>query len=81
MISYIVLCIRLGLIIPGTRTIPEQIAVDKQPYYLALEAADEADKKGIIDLRILENLLSDLLAIQLNEILDEAVGASGTSGP
>ena len=41
-ISYLVLCLRLGYRLPGTNTIPEQIARDKRPYYAALEAADGA---------------------------------------
>ena len=59
---------------PGRKTIPEQIAADKTPYYRALEAADEvwADKK--IDLSVLESLLGDLLAIQLASVHEEATG-------
>jgi Fic family protein len=43
--SYLVLCVRLGYPLPGTHTIPEQIAADKKPYYDALEAADIAFQK------------------------------------
>jgi len=32
-ISYLLLCLRLGYNLPGTNTIPEQIANDKRPYY------------------------------------------------
>ena len=41
-VSYLVLCIRLQMLLPGRLTIPEQIEVDRTPYYKALEAADEA---------------------------------------
>src|SRR5580698_3475860 len=41
-ISYMLLCIRLGTLLPGKLTIPEQIEKDKGPYYKALEAADDA---------------------------------------
>ena len=41
-VSYVVLSIKLDSILPGTPTIPEQIAADKGPYYTALEAADAA---------------------------------------
>jgi Fic family protein len=42
-VAYLVLCIRLGYRLPGTKTIPELIAADKAPYYAALEAADAND--------------------------------------
>ncbi len=72
--SYLVLCTRLGYRLPGTNTIPEQISTDKTPYYKALESADEASLHGTIDLRDLEQLLSQLLANQLLEIHKQATG-------
>jgi Fic family protein len=39
-VSYVVLSISLNSLLPGTPTIPDQIASDKNPYYEALEAAD-----------------------------------------
>lgn len=74
-ISYLVLCIRLGYRIPGTKTIPQQIAEDKKPYYAALEAADEAWKSEKLDLSQLESLLGDLLAVQLLSIHEAATNA------
>jgi len=73
-ISYAVLCIQLGYELPGTLTIPEHIANDKKPYYRALETADEAYMKKIIDVGDLENLLSEMLARQLVQIQEKAVG-------
>jgi Fic family protein len=64
-LSYAVLCIRLGYRLPGTKTIPEQIAKDKFPYYDALESADKAWSSGRTDVSLLEELLSDALAAQL----------------
>lgn len=49
-VSYLVLCLRLGYALPGTTTIPEQIAKNKEPYYEALEAADKANESGVLDL-------------------------------
>jgi len=34
-VSYLVLCVRLGYVLPGTTTIPEQISKNKDPYYQA----------------------------------------------
>jgi Fic family protein len=63
--SYLILCVRLGYILPGKRTIPDQIAENKTPYYKALEAADIAWSHGKIDLTAMKNLLSSMLAKQL----------------
>jgi|SRR5579864_1988114 len=73
-ISYLLLCLRLGYRLPGTNTIPEQIAKDKTPYYKALEAADQAWEGNKIDLSKLEDLLSGLLANQLVGVHEQATG-------
>ncbi len=74
--SYAVLCILLGYDLPGTKTIPEQIANDKTPYYKALEVADEAYAKKQLDVSQLEDLIEDTLAAQLLEVHEKAVGKS-----
>ncbi|WP_213807540.1 Fic family protein [Granulicella sp. dw_53] len=63
--SYLILCLKLGYLLPGKLTIPEQIASDKRPYYDALEAADIAWSEGKIDLTAMKNLLGSMLAAQL----------------
>ena len=55
----------MGYALPGHETVPEQIAADKGPYYLALEAADEEWRKGRLDLSGMEELLDECLAKQL----------------
>jgi hypothetical protein len=63
--------------LPGTKTVPEQIAQNKTPYYNALEAADEAfARDGIIDTTKMEQYLGDLIANQLAGILETATGRS-----
>jgi Fic family protein len=71
-VSYLVLCSRLGYILPGKLTVPEQISADKRPYYKALEAADEVDRAGRLDLSELEDLLAGLLANQLLSVHRDA---------
>jgi Fic family protein len=71
--SYLLLCLRLGYLVPGRKTIPEQIAADKTPYYKALEAADKEWEAKKLDLSALEKLLSDLLANQLASVHEQAV--------
>jgi Fic family protein len=75
-LSYLVLCIRSGHILPGTKTIPEQISQNKTPYYEALEAADEALRQGVVDVSKLEALLSSALATQLADYHRTATGDS-----
>jgi|SRR5579864_3901300 len=75
--SYLVLCMKMGTLLPGTKTIPDQIAANKQPYYKALEAADAAwrdDEK--VDVSALEALLADMLAAQLLSVVEQATGSS-----
>jgi len=76
-VSYLVLCVRSGFQLPGTNTIPEQIANNKKPYYDALEAADARHKKGhAIDLKELEEFLEGLLANQLVGVFNSAKNSS-----
>jgi Fic family protein len=70
--SYLILCLRLGYLLPGKLTIPEQIAANKTPYYKALEAADIAWEQGIIDLSAMKELLGAMLAAQLVAVHEES---------
>lgn len=72
--SYLVMCIRLGYFVPGLNTIPDQIISNREPYYDALDAADEANRDGSIDLSKMEALLTDLLAAQLMAVFNSAKG-------
>lgn len=72
--SYLVLNVRLGYRLPGAYTIPDQISVNKGPYYRALEAADRAHEDNRVDLSDLETLLMETLANQLAKIVETASG-------
>lgn len=74
-VSYLILCVRLGYRLPGTQTIPEQIAKHKTPYYKALEAADVYETERKLDLSEMEALLESLLAAQLLSVLKDASSA------
>jgi Fic family protein len=76
-VSYLVLCMKMGGRIPGSRTIPDLISENKKPYYDALEGADECwASQHKIDLSHLEGALSNLLAEQLVSALEQASGQS-----
>jgi Fic family protein len=74
MVSYLVLSIRLGMLLPGRATIPDQIVDNRQPYFEALEAADVASKHGNIDLSKMEELIGAMLAKQLMGVMESATG-------
>jgi Fic family protein len=71
-VSYLALCAKLGYRLPGANTIPDQIVANRKPYYAALDVADSAYSQGKNDVSAMEELLSNLLAIQLSEVLRAA---------
>lgn len=68
-VAYLVLSVRVGMILPGTNTIPEQIIAKRKLYYDALEAADTALEQGQVDVAAVEQLMSGMLAGQLLSVL------------
>jgi Fic family protein len=73
-LSYVVLSIRAGAVLPGTPTIPDQIVDNRNPYFDALDAADDAWRNNKIDLSKMEELLGALLANQLASFYRSAGG-------
>jgi Fic family protein len=74
-VSYVVMSIKLDSILPGTPSIPDQIAEDKRPYYDALEKADAIWlETGNVDVSALEQMLEGMLARQLLNATEEAMG-------
>lgn len=64
-VCYYLLCARSGALLPGRKIVPERIRENRQPYYAALRAADQAWHEGNLDFSELENYLATLLAAQL----------------
>jgi hypothetical protein len=60
--------------------IPEQIVDNREPYFNALEAADDAWKSETIDVSKMEELLSALLANQIMSIYKQAGGQFPRAG-
>lgn len=74
-LSYVILCVRLGYVLPGSPTIPDQIASDRCAYFEALEAADATfAENGAYDLGVMEEMLKGMLAKQLLGVIDQANG-------
>lgn len=78
MTSYVAMSIKIGGVLAGTPTIPEQIVGNRVPYFEALDEADEACKKGRIDVTKMEELIAALLANQLMSIYKLAGGQLST---
>lgn len=78
-VSYVVLSIRAGAILPGTPTIPDQIVDNRNPYFEALDTADAAFREGRIDVSKMEELLGSLLANQLAKFYQSAGGRLPTA--
>lgn len=74
-VSYVVLCTKLGYVLPGSPTIPEQIQNDRSSYFRALEAADaEYAASNSLDVTPMEEALKAMLANQLLSVIEEANG-------
>jgi len=73
-VAYYVLCAKMGYRLPGKKTIPERIAENKRAYYKALDRADSAWKKNLVDVGDMETLISTLLADQLLDVFHAAAG-------
>jgi Fic family protein len=77
MTSYVAMSVKIGRVLAGTPTIPEQIVDNRVPYFEALDAADSAWKQQeLVDVSKMETLLSALLANQLMSIYKMAGGQS-----
>jgi len=64
---YYLLCVGNGMWLPGGNIVPQQIRLNRPPYYEALRDADAAFKKSDrIDVSGMEGYLSRLLTIQLS---------------
>lgn len=76
-VSYLILCAKLGGRLPGKVTIPEQIALNKKPYYAALEDADtHFSISKNINVSAMEEMLNAQLASQLVSVHEDASGVS-----
>jgi Fic family protein len=74
-LSYVVLSIRAGFVMPGTPTIPDLIVDNRGPYFDALDAADAAYRdKDIVDVSKMEELIGALLATQLAAFYESVGG-------
>ena len=65
---YYLMSVRTGNLLRGKKIVPERIRENRQPYYDALRAADQAWNLGQLDFSALESYLAGLLQAQLSEI-------------
>jgi Fic family protein len=65
--SYYLICMAYGDLLPGSKTVPERIRENRDPYYAALGAADRAWAEGQFDVSDLTAYLTALVKAQLTE--------------
>ncbi len=75
-VSYIILNVKLGYLLPGIPSIPQQIQQDRSAYFRALEQADEADRIDDLDVSAMEEALKGMLATQLLSVIEAADGGA-----
>ena len=71
-LSYALLNIKLGYVLPGAPTILQQIEEDNSHYIEALEFADKAASKGTEDVDEMKRMIRAMLARQLLSVIDAA---------
>jgi len=76
-VSYLVLSVHLGSLLPGRPMIPELIDGTKREYYQALDRADKAARYRRTDVSAMEALLQKHLAAQLMSALRTAGAGLG----
>lgn len=64
---YYLICMAYGDLLPGSKSVPERIRDNRQPYYDALGAADRAWADGQFDVSELAAYLTVLVKAQLSE--------------
>jgi fido (protein-threonine AMPylation protein) len=64
---YYLICMKQGRLLGGRKIVPERIRENRQPYYDALRAADNAWEEGDFNVSQLAEYLSGLLKAQLAE--------------
>jgi Fic family protein len=64
---YLLICLKHGQLLKGKKIVPERIRENRQPYYDALRAADQAWEQGDFNVTQLADYLSDLLKAQLTD--------------
>lgn len=64
---YYLMCLKQGRLLPGKKIVPERIRENRQPYYVALSAADNAWEAGHFDVSALADYLGELLKAQITD--------------
>lgn len=71
-VAYMILSLKIGYVLPGSPTIPEQIADDRGPYYRFLEQSDDAWRRGIVAVSDMVSMIETMLERQLRSSVPSA---------
>ena len=66
-VSYYLLCVRSGSLLPGKKIVPERIRETRNEYVAALREVDRTWHNGNLDLSPMESYLARLLEAQLRD--------------
>ena len=79
-VSYLALCAKLDLRLPGRVTIPDLIVNRRNAYIKALRSADQAwANNRVVDVSGMEELMESVMAKQLVSIIRAASGKDDTN--
>lgn len=71
-LCYLLLCVHTGMVLPGTKSLPERIAAEKRKYYNALSSADAGhQRKRRIRIQQVEQFVGKHFVAQLREFLEQ----------
>lgn len=79
-VCYYLMGVRIGVLLPGRKIVPERIKENRDEYEKALRAADAAWDDGHLNVSEMEEFLADLLKDQLRDVGPAAPGSIPTRG-
>ena len=66
-VSYYLLCVRSGMLLGGSKAVPDRIRENRGPYVTALREVDRAWANGNLELAPMEAFLAQMLEQQLSD--------------
>ena len=83
-LCYLILCLDMGMMLPGVPTVPMLILDRREDYIAALRAADASVDDvdgGSPDLSMMESFVTDVVTRQLASAIDRLSGGAGSTTP
>jgi Fic family protein len=68
-VSYLIVCMENGSTLPGVPSMPALIAAQRDKYMSCLRGADEAERRGVLDISAMSAFLEEVLTRQLESAI------------